>query len=102
MKIIRSLLLGLVMVLAGLNTAFAADKVNINTATAVELAEGLGGIGMTKAQAIVKYRESNGYFNSIDQLSHVKGIGDKTVDRLRGAVVVDVPLDAELKKKGYK
>lgn len=102
MKFIRSIILGIALVAAGYTTAWAADKVNINTATATELAQGLTGVGMKKAEAIVKYRESHGYFNSVDQLANVSGIGDKTVDKLRGDVELDVPLDSELKKKGYK
>ncbi|MGL4828915.1 MAG: ComEA family DNA-binding protein [Vibrio sp.] len=53
--------------------------VNINTASAEELATLLKGIGIKKAQAIVDYREANGPFASIDDLTNVKGIGEATV-----------------------
>ncbi|EEY38151.1 DNA uptake protein [Vibrio mimicus MB451] len=53
--------------------------VNINTASAEELATLLKGIGLKKAQAIVDYREANGPFISIDDLTNVKGIGEATV-----------------------
>lgn len=53
--------------------------VNINTASAEELATLLKGIGVKKAQAIVEYREANGPFLTIDDLAKVKGIGDATV-----------------------
>ncbi|ENM5756670.1 ComEA family DNA-binding protein [Vibrio mimicus] len=53
--------------------------VNINTASAEELATLLKGIGLKKAQAIVDYREANGPFISIDDLTKVKGIGEATV-----------------------
>ncbi|EEW07212.1 conserved hypothetical protein [Vibrio mimicus VM603] len=53
--------------------------VNVNTASAEELATLLKGIGLKKAQAIVDYREANGPFISIDDLTKVKGIGEATV-----------------------
>ena len=52
---------------------------NINIASAEEIAGGLKGIGLKKAHAIVEWRENNGKFTSIEQLSEVKGIGEKTV-----------------------
>jgi competence protein ComEA len=58
---------------------FAGKPVNVNTATAVELADSLDGIGEAKAKAIVEYRTKNGAFKSATQLSEVKGIGEKTV-----------------------
>lgn len=61
--------------------AFAGKPVNINTATAAELADSLDGIGEVKAQAIVAYRTQKGGFKSADQLTEVKGIGLKTVER---------------------
>ncbi len=61
--------------------AFDNDKVNINTATAEELSEGLKGIGPKKAQAIVVYRDKHGPFTHIDQLKEVKGIGPATMTR---------------------
>lgn len=43
---------------------------------------GLPGIGPSKAQAIISYREENGPFESIDELKNVSGIGDKTFEKL--------------------
>jgi competence protein ComEA len=62
-------------------SAFAGKPVNINTASAAELAESLDGIGEAKAQAIVAYRTQIGGFKSADQLTEVKGIGLKTVEK---------------------
>lgn len=64
-----------------------APYVNVNTA-AVEDLMLLPGIGSVRAHAIVEYRRRNGPFSSIDALIHVRGIGTKTVDRLRPFVTV--------------
>ena len=55
--------------------------VNINTATKDELV-GLPGIGEAMAERIVKYREQHGLFLSVDDLSHVKGIGKKKLEKI--------------------
>ncbi|EDY87347.1 hypothetical protein GP5015_828 [gamma proteobacterium HTCC5015] len=65
---------------------FAQDSVNINTATAEQLAEHLDGIGPAKAQAIVAFRQANGPFSSADQLVEVKGIGLRTLESNRDAI----------------
>lgn len=53
-----------------------AGPVNVNTADAETLAHELDGVGMTRAEAIVKYREEHGPFRSIEELLAVKGIGE--------------------------
>jgi competence protein ComEA len=72
------------LLIFSLTTSFAHASepvsVNINTADAVALSS-LNGIGESKAQAIVSYREANGPFESIEQLSEVKGIGARTVEK---------------------
>ena len=80
----RSLLLSLLF--AG--SAFAADKVNINTADAATLDEVLVNVGPSKAKAIVDYREANGAFRSAEQLAMVKGIGLSTIEKNRDRIVV--------------
>jgi competence protein ComEA len=61
-----------------MGTALAAP-VNINTASAKEIASSLSGIGEKKALAIVEYRKVHGDFHSANDLTKVKGIGKKTV-----------------------
>lgn len=80
----------LILLLASLfgTAAFAAGPVNVNTASAEEIAENLKGIGMSKAEAIVDYREENGTFIHVDELVNVKGIGIRTVDQNRGMILL--------------
>ncbi|MFK8031212.1 MAG: ComEA family DNA-binding protein [Gammaproteobacteria bacterium] len=70
--------------------SFATD-ININTASAGELAAELKGVGLSKAKAIVLYREQHGLFSSPDELSGVKGIGLRTIDMNRESIKVEVP-----------
>ena len=70
------------------SSAFAADKVNINTADAPTLDRVLVGVGPSKAEAIIAYRKANGAFRSADQLAGVKGIGLATVEKNRDRILV--------------
>lgn len=69
--------------------AWAADSVNINQASAQEIADALQGVGMTKAEEIVRYRDSHGAFKHVDELVNVKGIGLATVDKNRDRILLD-------------
>ena len=61
--------------------------ININRATESELTS-LHGIGSSKAQAIILYREMFGDFKSVDELEKVKGIGPKTIEKNRARLRV--------------
>ena len=61
--------------------------ININRASEGELVS-LNGIGSSKAQAIILYREMFGDFKTVDELAKVKGIGAKTVEKNRGRLRV--------------
>jgi competence protein ComEA len=62
--------------------------VNVNSATAEELTL-LPGVGAAKAQAILEYRKEHGAFKRVEDLSEVKGIGDKALERMRPHVSLD-------------
>ena len=68
-----------------------AGQVNINTADAETIAAELNGVGLSKAKAIVEYRTKHGPFRSVDDLSLVKGIGERTVDKNRTDIQVSTP-----------
>lgn len=63
-------------------------RVNLNTATQAEL-ELLPGIGPAMAKRIMEYRKEHGKFASVDQLDNVRGIGEKTLEKLRALVTVE-------------
>ncbi|GAA5525349.1 hypothetical protein Maes01_01918 [Microbulbifer aestuariivivens] len=60
--------------------------VNVNSASAEELAEKLVGIGAVRAKEIVEYRQEFGPFTSIEQLLEVKGVGTATLDKNRARI----------------
>jgi len=76
----------LLLVLFFVTAAFA--KVNINTATPAELTT-LSGVGPAKAAAIIEYRDANGKFATIDDLSKVKGIGEKIMEKIKADITVE-------------
>jgi competence protein ComEA len=65
-----------------------AGPVDINTADAETLSAELDGVGLAKAKAIVEYRKKYGPFKSPDDLSLVKGIGERTVEQNRENIKV--------------
>jgi competence protein ComEA len=66
----------------------SAAPVNINTASATEIADALNGIGMSKAQAIVEYRQAYGEFSRADEIVFVRGIGESTFEKNKGDILV--------------
>lgn len=63
------------------------ELININTASASELME-LNGIGETKAEAIIAYREEHGAFGSTEEIMQVSGIGQGTFDKIKDEITV--------------
>jgi competence protein ComEA len=74
-----------------------AGPVDINKADAKTIAKELNGIGLSRAQAIVEYREKNGGFKSVEELRKVKGIGAKTLEQNRTNIRLE---GGETKKAG--
>ena len=63
------------------------QKINLNRAEAW-LLEALPGIGETRAQAIIDYRQQNGPFNNINELIKVEGIGTATYEKIKHLITV--------------
>lgn len=61
--------------------------VNINTATLEEL-QGISGVGPSKAEAIIAYREENGRFQTIEDITKVSGIGEKSFEKIKSSITV--------------
>ena len=78
--------LALASCLLGFSLFAQAEVVNINTADAEALAAAMAGVGVTKAEEIVRYREVHGPFSSVEELTMVRGIGAKTVEKNRAAL----------------
>lgn len=83
MKFIRNLLVAFFLLVSA--SAFAGE-VNINTASAEEIATSLDGIGEARAAAIVAYREAHGPFKSVEELKNVKGVGDAILEKNNGNI----------------
>ncbi|WP_305856932.1 ComEA family DNA-binding protein [Balneatrix alpica] len=85
MKLIKALLLAMGMMAS---LAWAAGEVDINKASAQEIADALKGIGVKKAEAIVAWREQNGPFTNIEDLLQVKGVGTATLEQNKDKIIV--------------
>ena len=66
-----------------------AAEVNINKADVNTLSTELSGIGQSKAEAIVAYREQHGPFRQVEDLVNVKGIGMATIDRNKEKLTIE-------------
>jgi competence protein ComEA len=67
---------------SGASSAAPAAMVNINSAGVDELVT-LPGIGKAYAERIVEYRQKNGPFKKVEDILNVRGIGEKTFDRIK-------------------
>jgi comEA protein len=82
---------GLCLLLIGLmmapGLAVAIDKVNINTADKSALSS-LSGVGPAIAGRIIEYREKNGPFKNVEEITKVKGIGEKTFQKMKDLITI--------------
>lgn len=88
MKSFAMTLKSLALVLLMVGAAQAAERIDINKASAEELDRVLVNVGPAKARAIIDYRKEHGPFKSVEELALVKGIGLKTAERNRDLITV--------------
>lgn len=75
--------------------AVLAGPVNVNSADAETLARELTGVGPALAEAIIQDREQNGPFKSAEDLTRVRGIGERVVEMNRANILVEDPKPAD-------
>lgn len=68
-------------------TTMSTDVVNLNSATAAQIAS-LPGIGPKTAELVVQYRTKNGPFKKIEEIMNVRGIGEKSFLRIKDRLTV--------------
>ncbi|MDG1820450.1 MAG: helix-hairpin-helix domain-containing protein [Methylophilaceae bacterium] len=95
----KNLILAVFIALSLSLNAFAT--VNINTATKAEL-QTLKGIGANKADAIIQYRKDHGNFKSVNDLSHVKGLGPKIIKKIMKDATVSGKTTLNIKEMAKK
>lgn len=83
-----SAMIAVAALLAAPPMAFAGP-VNVNTADAETISAELKGIGLSKARAIVEYREKHGPFKTVEDLKLVSGIGDRTLEQNRNDILLE-------------
>ena len=71
-------------------TVVSTDVVNLNSATAAQIAS-LPGIGPKTAELVVQYRTKNGPFKKIEEIMNVRGIGEKSFLRIKDRLTVAAP-----------
>jgi len=64
------------------------SAINVNKANSAQL-QTLNGIGPTKAQEIINYRKSHGGFKTVEELVNVKGIGPKSLMKMKSQVAIN-------------
>ena len=87
----RNLITSLAAAMLLLSPLAFAGQVDINTADAETISAELKGIGLSKAKAIVEYRKKHGPFRSVEDVTLVKGIGERTLERNRKDIKVSAP-----------
>ena len=83
-----SLKLSAVLAVFLFSASISAAPVNINTASASDIASSLNGVGISKAQAIVNYRKQNGKFKKSSDIVQVKGIGNATFEKNKADILI--------------
>ena len=63
------------------------NSISLNTATKEELMQ-LPGIGESKAELIIRYREENGSFQNIEEIKNIKGIGDSIFEKIKANITL--------------
>ena len=87
---VKSFFFALALFLAVAEQSYAQQpQLDLNKATAEQLAEALTGISETKAKLIVMYRKEHGGFKSVEEIVLVKGIGVKTLEKNRHLLKVE-------------
>ncbi len=84
----NTLLTMLTLVVLFFGGASVATPINVNQASAEQIAESLQGVGLQKANAIVQYRSKHGDFQSKNDLLNVKGIGAETLDKNKSNILL--------------
>jgi len=95
MRIVAGAIFALLLAIAALTMAPpsaaapapANDRININTAGIEELVT-LPGIGRAYAERIVEYRTKNGPFKRVEDLLNVRGVGEKTFEKIKDRLTV--------------
>ena len=95
-SLLLALLLGIMPAITSLSVHAAelavaeqTRAVNINSADAKTLAQNLDGVGKSRAEEIVRYREAYGPFYSVDDLMEVRGVGKSIVDNNRDRITLE-------------
>ena len=81
LSMVRLAMFALLALAVALGAQAEETRVDVNTADADTIARVLVGVGQSKAEAIVAYREENGRFESVEDLARVRGIGEATIKR---------------------
>ena len=81
LSMVRLSIFALLALAVALGAQAEETRVDVNTADAETIAQVLVGVGQSKAEAIVAYREENGRFESVEDLARVRGIGEATIKR---------------------